>query len=209
LTRAVQQCNLLSRPVTEIAAIVNAIAGQEGNMPPFRITVEKYDGRSAEFWTNVYWGAGSTVLDFTADIATIVNAEKALYDGNTTITKVRVDDAVQGTDNYRTYVYNVVGTYAPGAGNEFVAPFVVGRVDFETGTGRPSRKYLRHCLYEADIAGMNLSAGAITRLNAYATSIVGTAAIVDVDGQDFVSGAAFPKVAMRQLRRGSKKKLTP
>jgi len=33
--------------------------------------------------------------------------------------------------------------------------------------------------------------------------------LVDIDGDDLISATVYPKVAMRQLRRGSKKSSTP
>jgi hypothetical protein len=48
----------------------------------------------------------------------------------------------------------------------------------------------------------------LAKLQAYANAIV-AAGVCDVDAQAFTAGAPFLMPGMRQLRRGSKKKVTP
>jgi hypothetical protein len=175
----------------------------------FRMTVEKYAANQAEFWTNVYWLTGTTVNDFGPEVTAVVNAEKALYPEWVKITKVRIDDATPDTDVSKAYVQNISGTRALVAGNQWAPLFVVARVDIETATGRPSRKYLRGVLFEADFDTASLTGGITALLQSYGNALVASAALVDVDGQDFTAAAPYPAPAMRQLRRGSKRKVTP
>jgi len=175
-------------------------------MPPYRITVEK-SGYSMS-WVNVYYAAGTGVDQFTAEVNGIVAAERPLLLSTIAITKVRVDDQVKGTDNYRTYTINQMGTRASQVSD--TAPlWVTARIDFNTATGRPSRKYIRGSLVEADFNMVQIVTGTIAMYQAYGDAIVNLAAIVDVDGQDFTSATVFQAPQMRQLRRGSKKKATP
>lgn len=175
---------------------------------PFRITVEKYASNLGEYWTNVYWSAGADLAGAALDADAIVAAERPLYGSWVVITKYRVDDAVPLTDNYKTTNVNLPGTNATAAG-EFLPLFCVGRVDFNTQTGRPSRKYLRGTMFEGEVQGMLVLPAAVARLQAYGDAVVAAAGTVDVDGQDFANASASNQVAMRQLRRGSKKKTTP
>lgn len=177
-------------------------------MPLFRITVEKYASIVGEYWTNVYWATGATVDDFTADVNAIVAAERPLYPTWVTVTKVRVDDGQPNTDVYRTYVRNEAGTRTAISGDSLPL-FVTARVDFSASMGRPSRKYIRSFLTENDTTMTAIAAAALTMLQTYGDAIVATAAVVDVDGQEFTGAVPYTAPQMRQLRRGSKKKVTP
>lgn len=176
---------------------------------PFRVTVEKFLSSVGEYWTNVYYieAPGGDVS--AVDIQGIVNAERDVLLAQATITKARVDDNVPNTDNYVTVNYNVQGNRA-GAPTDTILPlYVVGRVDINAIAGRPSRKYLRCVLQESDTSMTAITGPSLTALQAYATAITAVPGLVDIDGQTFTSATVFPAPGMRQLRRGSKKKLTP
>lgn len=89
--------------------------------------------------------------------------------------------------------------------------FAVLRVDLTVVGSRPSRKYLRGVLAENNTDGpYNLVASAVTSFtNLYAAPLAGVAGLVDVDGEEITGAVVYPKVGMRQLRRGSKKKVIP
>lgn len=177
-------------------------------MPKFRVTVEKWKPAAAEYWTNVYH---CNVADIAAALdfgAAVVIAERPLYKGGITITKIRADDATPLTEVSGTIVYNLTGTRNT-TGSDDLPLFVVARVDFSTvGGGRPSRKYLRGVFEENDVSFSTISSGVLSELQTYAAAVV-AAAGADVDNQLFSSGTVLPAPAMRQLRRGSKKKLVP
>jgi hypothetical protein len=83
-------------------------------------------------------------------------------------------------------------------------------VDFDvSGGGRPSRKYLRGALLEGDVNFMTLTSAITTPANTFADAIVAIGTIVDPQGNGFLDGVVWPAPQMRQLRRGSKKKITP
>lgn len=174
---------------------------------PLRLTTEKeYQG---EFWTNVYWLDHETVAAALADGLAIIQAEQAASAAAVLFTRYRVDDAVIETDNYQTVIVNQYGAVAAD-GNQLMPLFACLRVDFTVSGGRPSRKYFRGMLYESNVDGpFNLVPAFVTARQAdLATNIAAVASYVDVDGQEITGGLVYPKVAMRQLRRGSKKKDT-
>lgn len=89
--------------------------------------------------------------------------------------------------------------------------FNVVRVDFRTSSGRPSRKYLRILLVPADVAG---SGGILPSTVGYVTTdysepMALDTRFVDVDGEAFTGFTTYNMIAMRQLRRGSKRRLQP
>lgn len=172
------------------------------------MTIEKYRADVHEYWTNIYHLVATDVGDALTYTDSIVAAERPLYTGAVTITKGRVDDALPNTDVSAVKVFNVAGTRTPPL--EHAVPlFVVARVDFTVlGGGRPSRKYLRSVFYEADISFTIIEAPVKALLQTYANAVCSTG-MCDVDNQAFVVGVPFPAPAMRQLRRGSKKKKDP
>lgn len=177
-------------------------------MARFRLTVEKYHNASAEYWVNRYYVNAADLADATLMSNGIVDAEKALYPNTVVITKSHVDDDVPLTLNYETTIRNLAGIRTAPTG-DFLPLFVVARVDFSVaGGGRPSRKYLRGVLFEADTTFNTLGASILTALNTYASSVAASGAC-DPQGQDIIGGSPWNAPAMRQLRRGSKKKLVP
>lgn len=171
-----------------------------------RLTIEKlYQG---EYWTNVYWLAGS-IGDAGSPAAAIIAAEKAVLLDSVLMTKARIDDGVQDTDLYSTIIINDFGDREL-AGGSMVALFNVVRVDFQAGGGRPSRKYLRGLLTEAFVNFNTIEAAQLTFFQTnYATVVAEVTGFQDVDGDDITAGVVHPFVGMRQLRRASKKKITP
>lgn len=176
---------------------------------PYRITIQKFTAGYGLYWTNRYLTTISNMADAKGVMDRLVAAERVLYTSGTVITNGRVDDNVEDTDEYATTAYNLPGTRAAVA-TDFIAPWVVGRVVFSVADlGRPLQKYIRMFVSEGDTAGpFALSSAAMAILNQYATAVVAEP-ICDPAGNLVVAGAAFPNVAMRQLRRGKKKKDTP
>jgi len=177
-------------------------------MAIFRLHIEKYHALSSEYWVNRYFIDAATLADAALASNGIVDAEKPLYSPDVVITKSHVDDNVPNTSNYQTTIRNLAGTRTSHAGDRLPL-FVVARVDFSVaGGGRPSRKYLRGVFYEMDVSFSSIATLMLTSLNTYASSVAASGAC-DPQGQDIISGAAFLSPAMRQLRRGSKKKVIP
>jgi len=175
-------------------------------MPLFSLDIEKELG--GEFWTNRYILELDDITQAVLAGNTITGFELAIHYDIVNFTKYRVSDLNPETDVYvivpigaageRTFV----GSYLP--------LFNVVRVDFPAGTGRPSRKYLRLPINENEVDNGVLASGLIALINSeYGVPLGDFELFVDVDGQPIGTGIVSPKVAMRQLRRGSRRKVTP
>lgn len=175
---------------------------------PNRITVEFVHLASQEYWTNRYFtttavDAAGTVLD------AIAAAHRNILASNCILTKIRIDDNVQGTDNFDTVSKNAAGLVATGGG-DMLPLWVTARVDFDVaGGGRASRKYLRGIVGESAVDFTTLSSGLITLMNTFGDAIIAVGTICDPQGNLFVDAVPWPSPQMRQLRRGSKKNVTP
>jgi hypothetical protein len=162
-----------------------------------------------EYWTNRYIldvvdiPSGVTVAD------SIVGWEKDITLNIIEFVSYRLSDMIPGTDSY--LVVPLTGFGERSVASQGLPLFNVLRVDFGVGLGRPSRKYLRGVLVESDQSALGqLETASITEFAAaYVAPLVAITQYVDVDGQPIISGAVHPKVGMRQLRRGSKRKLEP
>jgi len=162
-----------------------------------------------EYWTNRYIIAAADMAAATSIAIGLTNIERSISFAPILHTKVRVSDGQPGTDVYQITNINLFGLLAMST-NTFLPLFNVVRVDFNTaGGGRPSRKYLRGCLGENNVTFNSIDAAHITTINTnYTQPLIDLVGFVDVDGQEIVSGGCHPFVAMRQLRRGSKRKET-
>lgn len=173
---------------------------------PWQVDIEKLFNN--EYWTNRY-------IISTTDLATsvtvgqqIADIERAVLYTTMMQTKFRVSDGVKNTDVYQVVPLNRAGTYA--MAGSLLPLFCVARVDFATaGGGRPSRKYIRGFLGEGNTADGTIESPGITTLNTYGTNLRAIPEFVDVDGQVFISHAVWPMIAMRQLRRGSRRRTEP
>lgn len=166
-------------------------------------TEKLYQG---EYWTNRYIVAAADLMAAHSIGNAIVGLERTITHVNCLFTKYRTSDGVPETDVYAIQNINLFGQRNPNG--EMLALFNVARFDFNVaGGGRPSRKYMRGVLTEDVVQFNTITSAAITELNnGYATPLAALAGFVDVDGQEITQGALYPFVAMRQLRRGSKRK---
>lgn len=176
-------------------------------MPLFSLDVQKV--LRGEYWTNRYILDGASLLAVTGAAVTIVEAERAITSPDVQFVSYRVSDQVPGVD---AYIVVPIGTFGTRVILTQALPlFNVLRVDFGVGQGRPSRKYLRGVLAEGDQTnyGELLLTTVSEMQTAYADVVAAVPEYVDVDGQGIVDGRIFGSVGMRQLRRGSKRKLLP
>jgi hypothetical protein len=171
---------------------------------PYQLSIEKY--YAGEYWVNRYFLSTLALTDARTAANAIAALERTLYSGYVVMTKMSISSTQQGDFVYETIVLNQPGGRDI-ALNQMLPLFVVVRVDFSVQASRPSRKYLRGVLIEPDINGVAIEPAIITMVNTnYATKMAAIADFVDPQGSDIVTGACHPQVAMRQLRRGSKKR---
>lgn len=175
--------------------------------PPFwQIDIQKRLG--TEFWTNVWHVARSTQAAAQTAASAIVELERGLHTTDVEFTSYRVapfPGPAEGT------IIPIGLTGVQNAVN-YIPLFNVMRVDFPAPTGRPSRKYWRLPVSEVMIENGVFTPAMVTayqsNIDSYFAS-PGSAGLIDVDGQLLVSGRVIPSVGMRQLRRGSRRRLQP
>lgn len=174
-------------------------------MPLMEITIEKSMGN--EFWTNVYHIEASDLADAQTFANQIVAAERAIHLSFVTFTAVRVSDATPGGTAFQTTPINLPGLI--GGAGETLPLFNTIRVDFAVNGRRPGRKFLRLPIQEAQQqAGVNNQTIMDNVTNLYINPLIAMARLVNPFGQAMHAGSVHPRVAMRQLKRGSKRKIS-
>lgn len=180
-------------------------------MPVFQIDVEKTLG--GEFWTNVYYVQAGNLAQAVAAAQDVALMERSFHYSYVLFTKARVRTTVEGDFVYETVPINEFGQVDP-LGSPHLPLFNVLRADFQVGGSRPSRKYYKLPILENNqnngLIDPGLSADVATKLNARleALATAGTP-LCDPQGQILQAATTFRNVGMRQLRRGSKRKLKP
>lgn len=178
-------------------------------MPLFVVDIQKR--YVTEYWTNRYCVSAAD-LGAAETIATaIVACERAIHLSTVEFDKARVSDFNPATDTYSILTLGGVGGVAISS-NQMMPLFNCVRVDFNvSGGGRPSRKYLRGCLHHADMAAafeVTQARRDAVLLN-YGTPMASQTGYVDVDGQEIIQAVVHRDVAMRQLRRGTRRRTEP
>jgi len=177
-------------------------------MPIWRVTINKMMVAAGRNWTNVYFVDVADGAAAQTAANSFVTAERSFHLVEVLFTSARVDDNTPDTDIYDTFAINAFGQRTHGS--QIMPLWNTLRVDFNTaGSGRPSRKYYRGCLSEGDVDFLQLGAASVTEFQTGADAIAAVTSYVDVDGQDIINGEVYPFPQMRQLKRGSKKKITP
>lgn len=162
-----------------------------------------------EYWSNRYIVEADNLTEALAIAAIIRSIEQDCTCTTVTLTKYRVSTTAVGDDTYQIVSDNLSGL--KGISSGFLPMFCRVRIDFNTvGGGRPSRKYWLPPLQEDELVNGMLETAARTFYNNnFLDPLLAVDGFVDVDGQLFNGGSVIPKVAMRQMRRGSKRKALP
>jgi len=181
-------------------------------MPVFQIDVEKSFGSA--FWTNRYFVTAASIENAHEGAAIILDREVQFHREDIVFTKYRTRTVTEGDDVFIITPVSVSGAQAPSG--PYLPLFNVARVDISVaGFGRPSRKFYRIGLCAGDVIpgfGFDVSlrnlvasemAQMITETNANASFLCDA----DVDLWD--TPTVFTPIAMRQLRRGSKRSTEP
>lgn len=173
---------------------------------PMELEIEKvYNG---EYWVNHYYLNSADLSAAGSPAAAILNAERAFHDSRITFTKFTVRTTADLDYVYTTVPVNLPGLSGAGA-SDLMPLFVVMRVDMGATAGPPSRKYYRGVLKEDAVTGMQINSAFISGTATAVAALAAVTALCDPQGDDIITALINPNVGMRQLRRGSKKKVIP
>lgn len=163
---------------------------------------------ATEYWTNVWHVQCADVA------AALINAdilmETIAANSHPTVigNKARVSAYPLSGGQGTIRSYNLPGLKP---NYEYLPLFNVVRIDWTPPTGRPSRKYMKFPVAEANQTNGTLSVEAVTQ---YQTDFVNVCLntvndLCDIHGRLFTDARVQALVGMRQLRRGSKRRLQP
>lgn len=172
-----------------------------------KVDVEKY--YEGEYWTNRYHIVGSDLVAALVQANRIVGVEKLIHVPGVLFTKYRVSDITPGTDSYISVPINENGQ---GQADTPLPLFNVVRVLFHPTMGRPGFKLYRGCLTENDIANGRITASALANLLDKIDAFLdgeGAIGLTDLEGDTYNTVTIDPRVSMRQLRRGTRRRTTP
>lgn len=174
-------------------------------MAIFQVDIEKQQG--AEFWTNVYHVDTSDISAASAAAADIVDIEQTFHTTDVSFTKYRVSTYPVSDGSFIIVPIGESGGKTPGTSQ--LPLFCVARADISVGLGRPCRKYYRLPLYESDTEGQSITIATRGDVDDGLAAMVALGVLCDPDGQEWVAGSTMIPIAMRQLRRGSKRSAAP
>lgn len=173
-------------------------------MSIYKIDIQKSIG--TEYWTNVYYTNQPDLATAVTTATDIVTLEESIHMNFVTFDKALVTDL--STDFFTTVPINAFGGRTPDS--DRLPLWNVVRVDFAVNGRRPGRKYLRIPVLESHQTDGVLTPGEIQWIiDHYCTPLHNAGQICNEHGDAFVDIVVNPNVAMRQLRRGSKRKVTP
>jgi hypothetical protein len=180
-------------------------------MPVYQVDIEKtmvLSTGNTYYWTNSYHVVAADQATATGHGNSIVTLEKTVHAANQTFTKMRVRNvSVLGMSPTIVVLSGNGGRSTPA---DVLPAYCTLRVDFGKAVGRPCRKFLRINLGESEQANGIITGGMIaSTLAAYVTPLVTLGVVSDSDGDIITSGTILAPVQMRQLRRGSKRKVGP
>jgi hypothetical protein len=174
-------------------------------MDVWQIVIEKNLG--TEYWVNDYHVQANDFADAVAAGGDIVAIERNVHTTLVSFTKYRVRPAgstAQGT------VIAVGLNGLAGATTDYLPLYCTARIDMAPASGRVGRKYLKLPISEAAQAGGQFNAGFIDFMGInYITPLLALGVTCKPGGEVFSSMGVVPAVQMRQLRRGSRRRLQP
>lgn len=180
------------------------------------LKVEIFKSYQGERWENVYLvrGPGDPPSETPfPDVAFVIaNAEREIHLPSVTFEYARVSTVAEGDNSFVTVPIGFNGL-RPGSDAGTPLPlWNTLRVDLLVEIGRPSRKFFRGVLGEADIDYMSVAEGIRTNaqvmMNAMITELTATAnvTLVDPQGQEIYASQPYNRVQMRQLTRGRRRR---
>jgi hypothetical protein len=174
-------------------------------MAVWQVDIQKQLG--TEYWTNVYHVNVPSQAAAVTEAQTIIYAERQLSMDNVTFVNYRVRPFPAGGTPGTVYP---IGQAGLSASADYLPLWNTVNVIFTVGQGRPSRKYLKLPIPEvAQSNGIISSTYLASWGTAYSAALEGMANLCDSQGNPFLDVGILVNVGMRQLRRGSKRKLLP
>lgn len=167
-------------------------------MALFKATIYKrLDGLNFEQWVNVYHLEAlgpNSALDAAQSVADL---EQKVYSEHVTIYRLSVQPAEGGSTALRSL--GLVGLVT-GDINNLVPLFNTIRVVLGDEFERTESKYLRCCIYEANVAGFNLSTELRDFVQTeYATALLGILGLRGPNGEAILTATVQQQIQMRQL----------
>lgn len=174
-------------------------------MAVWQVVIEKQLG--SEYWVNDYHIEAPDAIGASTQAGSIVAIERTVHSTLVGFTKYRIRPAgssAQGT------VYpiglpgqnNGIGAYLP--------LYNTARIDMAPASGRVGRKYLKCPVSQAAQSDGAFNSGFLSYINTnYCQPLMALGYVCKDNGDLFVTAACQPAVQMRQLRRGSKRRLQP
>jgi hypothetical protein len=175
-------------------------------VPIFNVDVQKT--RGGIYWTNRYQLVRDEPGLTPAEVAAFRFAEGPIHATTVQFVSLRISDAVPDTDNFT--VYPLTGTGGTADGGTPLPGFCTLRVDIPVGFGRPCRKYYRTYVGENQSNGTTWIPEYVSDSQALMNTLQSTVAgLCDPQGNLWGTPVVKNTVQMRQLRRGTRRPLTP
>lgn len=171
-------------------------------MAVFQVDIEKR--LVGERWTNRYFVDAETIAAAHVTANVIVDTERTVHGSAVEFVTVRTSTVTEG-DN--VYISEPLFGFGEVSLTAYLPLFCVVRVLFGGTGGRPYYKLYRGCLEEANVSGSVLEAGVTLAFVELCASLSGL--ITTGLGDTLATGVVDPRIAMRQLRRGRRRKTTP
>jgi hypothetical protein len=174
-------------------------------MPVWQVDIQKQLG--SEYWTNVYHVDVAGQAQAAAVAEQIAAIEQDIHLTIVTFVNYRVRPYPSGGAPGTVYPLGYNGQNPSGS---YLPLWNTLNVVFQAATGRPSRKYLRiPIVEEAQSDGVLNPTYLASFQDNYAEPLQLIPELVDVDGQGFGAIRVLSAIGMRQLRRGSRRRVTP
>lgn len=180
------------------------------------LKVEIFKTYLGERWENVYLvrGPGDPPAETPSpQIAFVIaNAERVFHLPGVTFDYARVSTTAPGDGAFVTVPLGFPGMRAGSDAGQPLPLWNTLRLDLLVEFGRPSRKFYRGVLGEADIEYMNVAEAIRTNAQTVINAMIGelntdaNVTLVDPQGQEIYATTPYTKVQMRQLTRGRRRR---
>lgn len=171
-------------------------------MAVFQIDIQKRLGN--EFWTNRYFTDAAILAEAHVNAQTVMNQERSFHGDAVEFVSYRTSTIAEGDDVFLSSPISLFGAVSFG---NYLPLFNVVKVQLTTAGTRPYFKLYRGCLFEENTTGSLIDAATVDLVGD------GISGMIDIItsglGVLFGGYAVNPRIQMRQLRRGKRKRSGP